>query len=188
MTDILQRAKKGIITLVALGSFISLGSYLNANEISCQCTPRESTPSLKDWNYAPGIEKQRKDASPKLTDLLNCMQSKLSTEATILSISDSAGFEHCQDNYDKSCAHTKNSAHYGCKDHYEGSLAVDFKNEGNACELATVAYECRARKAFGPRSAVSKCNLPQSFFQGDGYHEGHVHISVSAPEGYHKCN
>ncbi|MFZ1654450.1 MAG: pilin [Candidatus Moraniibacteriota bacterium] len=53
------------------------------------------------------------DASPQLSDLLACIQSRYPS-AQVNSISDSAGFSQCKNNWtDPVCAHGRTSCHYG---------------------------------------------------------------------------
>lgn len=56
---------------------------------------------------------QCNDAAQPLSDILNCMYGKY-PNTQITSISDSAGFDTCKNNWsDPVCAHAQNSCHYG---------------------------------------------------------------------------
>ena len=192
VADRLRTGRRGLITLLALATFGIGGSILNKEDpIDCSLPELPEIGyqgDLKDkYTFDPEIEKQLKDASPELKDLLHCMDKHLSpTQGRIGSISDSEGFKHCQNDYGPECAHAKNSAHYGCKDKYSGSLAVDFGDEQHACDLVSAAKKCGAKKALGPRREVAKCG--SDFFQADGNHEICVHISVRPKSSHYSCN
>ncbi|HRY82523.1 MAG TPA: pilin [Candidatus Moranbacteria bacterium] len=121
------------------------------------------------YTYDPGIQSQASDASGDLTQLLNCMQPKLPTEAKrISSISDSHGMENCAGTaWESSCAHTKDSCHYGGKNSscIGKSYAADFGNESYSNQIISTARSC------GANYAVMEGN--------------HVHVSVGASCG---CN
>lgn len=120
------------------------------------------------YTYDPGIEKQKKDMSSDLSNLLNCMQPKLPADAKkISSISDSAGIENCyKDKWtDPVCAHARYSCHYGGKTCEMKSYATDFANEKYANEIISVAKSCGA-----------------NYTQNEG---NHVHVSIGQKCG---CN
>ncbi len=91
-----------------------------------------------------GISSQCGDVSSALSGLLSCMATVLPT-ATVSSISDSAGYDNCKDNYSQPpCAHTQGSCHYGgtCTD---GSHAVDFSTSGTtSAALIQAGTSCGA--------------------------------------------
>jgi len=93
------------------------------------------------------IGEQCKDVSPALSGLLSCMRDKLPTGAQISSISDSAGYENCKNNWSKPpCAHAQGSCHYGgsCTD---GSHAADISTAGGSVSgsaIQDVANQCGA--------------------------------------------
>jgi len=104
------------------------------------------------FTYTSETVAQAKDASSALNALLYCMSQKMTSDATITSISDSkitsgvATMASCAAlGKAINCAHTKNSCHYGgppnsiCKG---SSYAVDL--QGNLNELSVVAKSCGA--------------------------------------------
>lgn len=112
-----------------------------------------------------GISSQCKDVSPSLSGLLLCIYNS-QPNATISSISDSAGYDLCKNNYSRPpCAHAQNSCHYGgsCTD---GSHAVDFSTSNlSAATLIQAGTACGA-----------------SYTLNEG---NHVHLSVGSGCG---CN
>jgi hypothetical protein len=92
-----------------------------------------------------GISSQCGDVSPALSGLLSCIYGKLGTKASISSISDSAGYARCKNNYSQPpCAHAQGSCHYGgtCTD---GSHAVDFSvgtSSASSAELIQAGTAC----------------------------------------------
>jgi hypothetical protein len=145
------------------------------------------------WEWDPEIESQVDDASGELIDLLTCMRNKLPDGVgRISSISDSAGFDTCVgSSYAKPpCAHTENSAHYGCSEEYGKSLAVDLGDEENTCALAQAAVDCGAYNIYGPvgyaTSAGSDyCGISE--LSTTSGHEDHIHISVKSADGTISC-
>ena len=89
------------------------------------------------------------DASPALTNMTTCIQSKV-PNAQITSISDddaTGNLSKCQgSSYSKpSCDHTKDSCHYGGTGNGSKSCAVDLSTNGvSASELESAAKSCGA--------------------------------------------
>jgi hypothetical protein len=126
-------------------------------------------PDDTEYTFDPDIESQMSDASTPLQDLLDCMESKLPSEAKrISSISDSAGMTNCvTGSYSEDlCAHTEDSCHYGGTDCSGESYAVDFGNESYGSQIVEAAKTCN--------SDVYTLN------EGD-----HIHISIGQING---CN
>jgi hypothetical protein len=131
----------------------------------CCCLPL----AWDQWAYQSGIDKQKKDASPDLQNLLNCMRGKLpNSVGEISSISDSAiaenGWNSCSINYKRPpCAHVKNSCHYGGGRQATQSYAVDFGDEQNSVKIIGAAKECGAKyvKLEGNHIHVSSPNCLQ---------------------------
>ncbi|MGB5018115.1 MAG: pilin, partial [Candidatus Moraniibacteriota bacterium] len=101
---------------------------------------------------------QCNDASQPLSDLLACIHEKYPS-ARITSISDSAGFSNCKNNWSKPpCAHAQTSCHYGGgvsqrSDACNKSHAADFsvKNSGGGMDLSIVESLKQAGNACGGR-------------------------------------
>ena len=111
---------------------------------------------------------QCSDMSPKLVELLNCMEGYLPEKAKVISsVSDSQGMDRCipSEHSRPPCAHVIYSCHYGGRDCIGQSYAVDFKNS-----------ECYAEI----RQALAYC--------GGGRiktYSTHIHVSVGCENG---CN
>ena len=119
------------------------------------------------FTFNPGIDAQVATESVPLAGLLSCMGDKLTTNAIITSISDSAitsgkaTIEQCAASGKKiGCAHTANSCHYGGRNCTGASYAVDLAGDLNA--LATIANQCGA-------SSLNEGN--------------HLHVSVGQQNG-----
>lgn len=127
--------------------------------------PAGSGSCALDVTWQSGIQNQcSSDASQPLLDALKCMTDKVgSGKMQISSISDSAGFSRCQNNFsDAACAHTKNSCHYGGSKKNPKSCAADISTRGSAASKESI------------KSAARSCGVP--FVNDEG---NHVHISVS---------
>ena len=119
------------------------------------------------FTFNPGIDAQVVTESVPLAGLLSCMSDKLTKNAIITSISDSAitsgkaTIEQCAASGKKiGCAHTANSCHYGGRNCTGSSYAVDLAGDLNA--LATIANQCGA-------SSLNEGN--------------HLHVSVGQQNG-----
>lgn len=108
-----------------------------------------------DFTFNYGKDKQFKDASPALRELLSCLKEegkKYPTGWAITSISDSNGYDECANHWtDPTCAHAKNSCHYGgvsCKSGADGgSMAIDVSAKYGGAnnigdKIAAAACEC----------------------------------------------
>jgi|GEM_PF-3614212 len=103
-----------------------------------------------EWSYQEQISQQKKDISPALQQLINCMRPKLPVGVgEISSISDSkyvGDLEKCNSNgcpTSPKCTHSCKSCHYGGGVNHENkSYAVDFGDEKNAAIITSVAREC----------------------------------------------
>jgi hypothetical protein len=101
---------------------------------------------------------QCNDASQPLSDLLACIHSKY-PDTKINSISDSAGFDACKNNWSKPpCAHAKTSCHYGggaaqtsdsCKKSHAADLSV--RGAGGGLDLSIANNIKSAAAACGAR-------------------------------------
>ncbi|HEY0010816.1 MAG TPA: pilin [Candidatus Paceibacterota bacterium] len=125
------------------------------------------------YTYQEGIEAQKPHASANLTTVLNCMSTQLPKGVgEISSISDERiisgqkTFNQCAIEGNKNggtCAHSKNSCHYGGATCRGNSYAVDFGDQQNAAALTAAARACGA---------------------SDVYNEGnHIHVSVGRASG-----
>lgn len=107
------------------------------------------------FSYDPGIQSQKSTASSELNTLLGCIAGKVPAGVgRISSISDnkiSGGqktFAQCAAEGNQAvggtCAHTKNSCHYGGKTCVGKSYAADFGDDQNASVLRAAAIACGA--------------------------------------------
>jgi len=130
-------------------------------------TPATTTPAgcPEGWQFDSGISQQCQDLSSALTQLLNCMRSKLSSGVgRISSISDSKLYTNpptcswepaCTSNcspprdccsHSHSCENQSMSCHYGGQGCYSQhkSYAVDFGDQQNASALSNAARACNS--------------------------------------------
>lgn len=105
--------------------------------------------SWDDWNYDPGISRQKGDASPSLQALLTCIRGKIPDPAVgrISSISDSRyignlGVCNTTECGGNRCAHSCRSCHYGGGTSQGKSMAVDFGDEVNKGVIMRAASDC----------------------------------------------
>lgn len=129
--------------------------------------PVTVVPKKGKFIYASGIDKQISGRSAALVVLMSCMEGKLTSDATITSISDSTiangthTFQQCAAQGKAiGCAHAANSCHYGGRGCIGFSYAIDLSGDLNA--LASLARYCGA-------SALNEGN--------------HLHASVGAQQG-----
>lgn len=116
-----------------------------------------------NFNFQSGISSQCGDASPALQTLMICLKSKLGANMTVNSISDSAGLDHCTNNYDSSCAHTKGSCHYG-------GIAG---GQSEAVDISTRTIDANAIL-----SAADECGA--GYKKDESSSSNHIHISTTA--------
>ena len=122
-----------------------------------------------NFTFDSGIDAQISTASGPLSALLSCMVSRVPAGVgRISSISDSKitsgqqTFSSCRTNGSPTCAHTRNSCHYGGTSCGDSSYAVDFGDEENTSILTAAAQACGAK----------------TLNEGN-----HLHVSVGATSG-----
>jgi hypothetical protein len=184
---------KGVIFDAVIGLAIALVAWLILNVIN----PDLVNVSIKSLSImpAPGIpptgqppapgtgagcggystngisSSQCNDAAQPLSDILNCMYGKY-PNAQVTSISDSAGFDTCKNNWsDPVCAHAQNSCHYGggasqTSSECQKSLAADFSIRNGTGQIDLSISQAIS-------SAASSC--------GGRVNNENSHIHVSAP-------
>ncbi|MBT4605141.1 glucosaminidase domain-containing protein [archaeon] len=157
-----------------------------------------------EWQWDSVAISQVDDASVELLTMLGCMRERLDAGVgRISSISDKNGFDECQNSWtDPMCAHTRNSAHYGCSEKYSGSLGVDIGDEENSCALAKAAKACGAYNIIGPElksesggTYTYKSDLPGVVVECDqdglwnqrSDHNDHIHATVESADGNVQC-
>ncbi len=118
-------------------------------------------------SYTAEAQKQTGDASGPLSSLISCLESNLSSAATVTSISDHVitdgthTIQECAASGKSiGCSHTANSCHYGGRNCPGASYAVDIS--GNANDIISAAQTCGA-------SYLNEVD--------------HVHVSVGAQNG-----
>ena len=115
------------------------------------------------------INKQCPETSSELSGLLTCISGKL-PGAIITSISDSKGYANCIPlKWTSSCAHSKNSCHYGGPSCYATgkSYAVDISTRNlSASSIKSAAKECGA-----------------SYIKDESSSANHIHASVGKIAG-----
>lgn len=117
---------------------------------------------------------QCSDASQGLSDILQCMNNKF-PGTKLTSISDSAGFSTCKNNWnDSACAHSKTSCHYGggaskTASECQKSQAADISIRG-----ASGAVDLNMARAI--KSAASACGARVN--DESGTSAPHIHISA----------
>lgn len=163
---------------LGLGKGLTTELAGTGNQLSPVPPPTAGGITGTTFTYDLGISAQRKDASPALSQLLNCMAGKLpSGVGRISSISDSAitsgskTFAQCAAGQ---CQHSANSCHYGGKSCIGQSYAVDF-GDGDPQSPTNLA---------ALRSAASACGANWMTDNEDGKRT-HLHVSVGASCG---CN
>lgn len=129
---------------------------------------RSGAGELAPDNSFTGQENQRAHASPALNSLLRCMAGRVpGNYGRISSISDSLivsgekTFEECAST--GSCAHSRNSCHYGGRNCVGSSYAVDFGYNGEPSDTRQVLS-----------AAANACGA--SFVLNEGTH---LHVSVN---------
>jgi len=176
----------------------STGEYycrLNCQYEKCH-SDETGTPS-GDWRFQGNLSdtknKQIADATPALTNFLNCFYQKAPSDIGYISaITDkdiyngtcdpkicktSSCTDECGE--DKACDHGCRSCHYGGTCPSTKSYAVDFGDEENVCVIATAAKQCNGvSKIYGPQTCGGKV-------EDDNQHEDHVHVGVTNSCG---CN
>ncbi len=133
---------------VYAGKYCRLGNPPDWGPTGNWCT-RSAPAGSNNWilNPPPGgaDSKQKGDASPQLTDFLNCMYGKISS-LRINSISENALCANSScDTTDttKTCgSHNQNSCHYGGKQCTGLSYSVDFADSTSCADISTAAKEC----------------------------------------------
>lgn len=162
----------------------------SAGDVSCGQPETGYEANLRkmgELDYQPGIRSQIPESSPELARLVACMVDELPEGVgQVSSITSSrASFDECLENYSRSrCIHGADSGHFGFRDHYpEGSLAIDFGDEYNSCEIAKAAEKCGGNRALGPSRFVGRCNTDDPHFFGSEANN-HVHVSTCA-RNYH---
>ncbi len=188
----MQKAK-GFITDAIIGLILALLAYLilyiinpELVKIKTQATiyptptpapaPTPAPTPAPGTGSCSGISSQKpgqcKDASPSLTNLLSCMNSKLGNAIQISSISDGNGGVNCYQNnptwaqctsgsQKNCCFHKKNSCHYGGTSCAGSSSAVDFSNAGSSAPNSTII------------STAKSCGANYTLDEGN-----HVHVST----------
>ncbi|MBN2853947.1 hypothetical protein JXK06_00190 [Patescibacteria group bacterium] len=150
---------KGLISGSITGLIILFSAYMILYEVNPELTVLKpiiinsdtgsaafsSTIVTDGWEWDPGIINQIGDASPELSNFINCMRNNLPNNiGRISSISDNnfiGKLTLCESNC-SGCVHSCGSCHYGGGLGTNKSYAIDFGDEENKTTLVKAANIC----------------------------------------------